>query len=311
MPPGEPVPPAQEAGAAAVTPALLRRWPLPAPDEQGDKHDRGTVLVVGGARSTPGAVLLAGLAALRAGAGRLSVSTVASTSVAIGVALPEALVQGLAEDGEGRLDPGCAEQVLTACGSAAAVVLGPGLLGSDLARELLEAVLPGLTDGHLLLDAVALTALAGAPQLLAGLEGRVVLTPNGGELAALLQGSEREGEDAAREVAERYGAVVAARGTVACPGGRVFRDEAGGIGLGTSGSGDVLAGVVGGLLARGLRAGPGRRVGAVRPRRRRRPAGRPGRPGRLPGPRAARRGAPGPGRPDRLSTGPETGSVAS
>ena len=70
-------------------------------------------------------------------------------------------------------------------------------------------------------------------------------------MAALLGGSSREGDAAALEVAERYGAVVAVRGTVAAPDGRLWHDEAGGIGLGTSGSGDVLAGVVGGLLARG------------------------------------------------------------
>ncbi len=234
-----------------VTPALLRGWPLPEPDDDGDKHNRGTVLVVGGARSTPGAVLLAGLAALRVGAGRLSVATVAATSVAVAVALPEALVDGLQEADDGSLDPGCAEQVVSSCGRAAAVVLGPGLLGKDAVRALLTDVLPGLTEGAVLLDAVALTAVAGTPELLDGLTGRVVLTPNSGEMAALQGDDGRDGEDAARAVAERYGAVVAVRGAVASPDGRVWRDEAGGIGLGTSGSGDVLAGVVGGLLARG------------------------------------------------------------
>ncbi len=239
------------AHAEPVTPALLRGWPLPEPDDGGDKHDRGTVVVVGGAASTPGAVLLAGLAALRVGAGRLSVATVEATSVALGVALPEALVQGLPADADGSLDPRCAADVVSSCGGAAAVVLGPGLLGKDGVRALLADVLPDLGEGALLLDAVALTALAGAPELLAGLDGRVVLTPNAGEMAALLDGDERTGEDAARAVADRYGAVVAVRGAVACPDGRVWRDEAGGVGLGTSGSGDVLAGVVGGLLARG------------------------------------------------------------
>ncbi len=242
------------AAAAAVTPALLRGWPLPSLDDGGDKHARGTVLVVGGAASTPGAVLLAALGALRAGAGRLSVATVRSTSVGLAVALPEALVAGLPEDEDGSLDPDCAEQVVASCGSAAAVVLGPGLLGKAGARSLLERVLPDLhgdEGASVLLDAVALTALAGAPQLLTGLAGRVVLTPNSGEMAALLEGDDREGDDAARAVAERYGAVVAVRGAVAAPDGRLWHDEAGGIGLGTSGSGDVLAGVVGGLLARG------------------------------------------------------------
>lgn len=240
------MPPAEQ-----VTPELLRGWPLPEPADDGDKHDRGTVLVVGGARATPGAVLLTGLGALRAGAGRLQVATVGSTSVALGVALPEAMVSGLPETGDGSLDPAGACRLIEACGAATAVVLGPGLLGRDATRELLRRVLPEVPDAAVLLDAVALTALAGCPELLDGLAGRVVLTPNGGELAALLDGEDREGEDAACRLADRYGAVVAVQGCVAAPAGRLWRDEAGGVGLGTSGSGDVLAGVVGGLLARG------------------------------------------------------------
>ena len=234
-----------------VSPALLRGWPTPDPQESGDKHDRGTVVVVGGAVTTPGAVLLAGLAALRVGAGRLSVATVEATAVQLAVTLPEALVQGVPTTPEGSLGPDAAELVLGTCEGAAAVVLGPGLLGPDPTRELLAALLPGLGESAVLLDAVALIALADHPELTEGLAGRLVLTPNAGELAALLCGSSREGDDAALEVAERYGAVVAVRGTVAAPDGRLWHDEAGGIGLGTSGSGDVLAGVVGGLLARG------------------------------------------------------------
>ena len=238
------------ASPPAVTPQLLRGWPLPEPDDEGDKHERGTVLVVGGAVSTPGAVLLAGLAALRVGAGRLQVATVCDTAVALSVALPEAMVRGLDRGDDGSLSPSCVDEVADAAASAAAVVIGPGLLG-DSVRPLLEALLPRLTDSTVVLDAVALTALAGAPELLAPLGGQVVLTPNSGELAALLDGTDREGEDAARWTAERYGAVVAVRGWVATPDGELWADEAGGIGLGTSGSGDVLAGAVGGLLARG------------------------------------------------------------
>ena len=238
------------ASAPAVTPQLLRGWALPEPDDAGDKHQRGTVLVVGGAVSTPGAVLLAGLAALRVGAGRLQVATVADTAVALSVALPEAMVRGLDRGDDGSLSPSCVDEVAEAAGSAAALVIGPGLLG-DSVRPLLEGLLPRLSDTTVVLDAVALTALAGAPELLSPLRGQVVVTPNSGELKALLDGEDREDEDAARWVAERYGAVVAVRGWVATPDGELWADEAGGIGLGTSGSGDVLAGAVGGLLARG------------------------------------------------------------
>jgi hydroxyethylthiazole kinase-like uncharacterized protein yjeF len=242
------VPPADP--APAVTPQLLRGWQLPEPDDEGDKHQRGTVLVVGGAVSTPGAVLLAGLAALRVGAGRLQVATVSDTAVALSVALPEAMVRGLDRGDDGSLSPSCVDEVAEAADSAAAVVIGPGLLG-DSVRPLLEGLLPRLSDTTVVLDAVALTAVSGAAELLAPLRGDVVLTPNSGELKALLDGEDREGADAARWVADRYGAVVAVRGWVVTPDGESWADEAGGIGLGTSGSGDVLAGLVGGMLARG------------------------------------------------------------
>ena len=243
MPPAEP---------DVVTTALLRAWAPQEPGPDGDKHSRGTVAVVGGTTSTPGAVLLAGLGALRAGAGRLQVLTVDTTSVALAVALPEAMVQGLPTDGAGSVSPQAAPQLVEALQSVDAVVLGPGLAGKDGVRELLARVLPELPrETTVVLDAIALTAVAGAPELLAPVADRTVLTPNSGELAALLDGRELDEREASVQAAERYGAVVSSRGWVICPDGRSWREESGGIGLGTSGSGDVLAGLVGGLLARG------------------------------------------------------------
>lgn len=239
------------AEATPVTPALLEEWSLPEPDDGGGKHERGTVLVLGGAASTPGAVLLAGLAALRVGAGRLQVATVESTAIALGVALPEAQVVGLPAAGSGSVSPSCADEVVELAGRADALVVGPGLLGRDDARALLEGVLPRLTDTAVLVDAVALTVLAQCPQVLDRLDGRVVLTPNAGECAALLDAEPSTDLDAARRVAERYGSVVALHGGTAAPDGRAWTDAAGNAGLGTSGSGDALAGAIGGLLARG------------------------------------------------------------
>jgi hydroxyethylthiazole kinase-like uncharacterized protein yjeF len=240
----------RHADAPAVTPRLLREWPLPTPDDDGTKHDRGTVLVVGGADSTPGAVLLAGIAALRVGAGRLQLATVESTAAGLGVELPEAMVVGLPAGPSGSLSAAAADRIVEQSAGAAAVVLGPGLLDKDETQALLAGLLPRLECRWLVLDALALTALAGREGLLADLEG-VVLTPNEGELAALLGGKEVTVREGAETVAERYGAVVATKGWVVAPDGRAWRDEIGGVGLGTSGSGDVLAGVIGGLLARG------------------------------------------------------------
>jgi hydroxyethylthiazole kinase-like uncharacterized protein yjeF len=230
------LPPADlPADARVVTTQLLRSWAPTEPDDGGDKHSRGTVAVVGGGTSTPGAVLLAGLAALRVGAGRLQVVTVDTTSVALAVALPEAMVSGLPADASGSLDPRATDRLVDTLGGAGTVVVGPGLSGDGVPR-LLQGLLPRLGE---------------LPELLDPLATRTVLTPNSGELAALLDGEQLEERAACTAVVKRYGAVVSGRGWVVSPDGRTWREEAGGIGLGTSGSGDVLAGLVGGMLARG------------------------------------------------------------
>src|SRR3954468_20507520 len=86
-----------------ITPELLRAMPLPWPDEGGDKEARGRVLVVGGGRETPGAVVLAGTAALRAGAGKLRIATGAGNAALVAASIPEARVFALPETKAGRL----------------------------------------------------------------------------------------------------------------------------------------------------------------------------------------------------------------
>lgn len=221
-----------------ITPHLLRGWPLP--DPQGDKEARGTVLVVGGSRFNPGAALLAGVAALRAGAGRLQLAVAEETAVALSIAVPEARVVGLPS-----------EEVRDLAGAADVIAIGPGLDDIDLTtrvmREVLEAAGP---ETGVVLDAYALGALSKDPGLLR--QRRAVLTPNVVEAGHLL--GREPGEDlakAARELAERYRAVVSLYGHIAEPDGAAWREESGDSGLGTSGSGDARAGIVAGLLARG------------------------------------------------------------
>ncbi|BBH63460.1 ADP-dependent (S)-NAD(P)H-hydrate dehydratase [Actinoplanes sp. OR16] len=223
-----------------VTPALLGDWPLP--DAQGDKESRGTVLVIGGARRTPGAVLLAGVAALRAGAGRLQLAVAEESAVALSIAVPEALVIGHS----GAAEP---DEVLELAREADVILLGPGLDDIDRTIELMRAVLRE-TEAGVVLDAYALGALSKEPDVLR--QRRAVLTPNIKEAAIMLgrePGSDLAG--AARELAERYRAVVSLYGHVADPDGGAWREESGYTGLGTSGSGDVRSGIVAGLLARG------------------------------------------------------------
>jgi ADP-dependent NAD(P)H-hydrate dehydratase len=227
-----------------ITPRLLREWPLP--DPQGDKTARGTVLVIGGSRFNPGAVLLAGEAALRAGAGRLQLAVADDAAVPLSIAVPEAKVVGYPSGGEPLPD-----EVTELAAEADVIAVGPGLddIGQSTAlmRQVLGAAGP---QTGVVLDAYALGALSKDPALLR--QPRTVLTPNVTEAGHLLGGD--PGEDlaaASRTLADRYQAVVSLYGHIAEPGGRLWREESGDAGLGTSGSGDVRAGIVAGLLGRG------------------------------------------------------------
>lgn len=259
-----------------VTPSLLRDWPLPAPGE--DKYSRGSVLVIGGARATPGAALLAGTAALRAGAGKLTLAVAESVAMQLGVALPECGAMGLPETAAGSVTGEGLDRISSYLGRADAILVGPGLDDPDLAEELLRALLDREADGSgnsssgdsgsgegstesgpaVVLDAYALGGLVKLADRLDPWKGRLILTPNPKEAAILLG---REVEDLTADVAEiadKFQAVVSCQGFIARPSGGDAPEEAelwkmttGYGGLGTSGSGDVLAGAIAGLRARG------------------------------------------------------------
>lgn len=241
-----------------VTRGLLREWALPAHPHGGTKRERGQVLVVGGAAQTPGAVLLAAVASLRAGAGKLAVATVASTSAALAVAVPEALVQALPETAAGAIDPLAVDKIVEMASSASAVLLGPGMTDQKDCCGLLLPVLRQLGDVPVVLDALSLAVVEHDAAILRGLQHTAVLTPNREELGYMLglgdDGIGDEAPQAVREAAERFGAVVSLGGgesLIAAPDGGRWHESTGGVGLGVSGSGDCAAGIVAGLLARG------------------------------------------------------------
>lgn len=229
--------------------ALLTSMPLPQPGSS--KNDRGDVLVVGGARKTPGAAALAGHGALRVGAGRLTIAVAESVAPALAVAFPEAGVVGLPETPGGSV-AGTAADALKGEVEAGVVVVGPGLDDPDEAATLLEHLLPMLdAETPVLLDAYALGCLATHDELRSAVRGPLILTPNETEAGFLLG---RDVDDLAADVAEiasRFDAVVTCRDYIADGSGRLFTAPVGGPGLGTSGSGDVLSGAVAGLVARG------------------------------------------------------------
>ncbi len=246
------------ADATAVTVGLLKGWPLPQPGA--NKESRGAALVVAGSRQTPGAVLLAAEAALRAGAGKLQVITVGSVATQAAVALPEALVQGVPETDDGEIHVDAADTVLERAENVDAVLFGPGVMRLPTVVALLEKVLPRL-QGNVVLDALALSYLSEDAHRLRDLPAHYLLTPNEGELALALGMDPPEMDEETRvataRLASRSGAVVSSGGTTtwtASSDGRLWRDDGGGPGLGVSGSGDVKSGIVLGLWACGCDA---------------------------------------------------------
>ena len=245
-----------------VTPELLRGWRLPDPGTS--KKSRGQVVVVGGARRTPGGVVLAGLSALRVGAGHLQLALAESAAPAVAATFPEAGVLGLGENPDGAV---LGREAALACApmlsGADVVLVGPGLDDPDEALALVETLLADDRDGDdgdegglgdeatLVLDAFALGVLPAVRERVAGLGDRVVLTPNGDELGRLLERDCEPSLADVMEAAERYSCCVAAQGMVADSHGRSWRVPLGHAGLATAGSGDVLAGTIAGLAARG------------------------------------------------------------
>jgi hydroxyethylthiazole kinase-like uncharacterized protein yjeF len=243
----------------AITADLLRRLPLPQPAEDGDKDQRGRVLVIGGSLAVPGAALLAATAALRAGAGKLQIATCQSIALHLGIAVPEALVIGLPETEAGEIDPGAAPLLHERIARCDAALIGPGMIDEDVAATLTASILTCDPGSAFVLDAGALGQLKDLRGVLARHDGRMVITPHAGEMANLIGISKSEvlssPADIAGETARLLNCVVALKGAhtyIASPDGEHWAYSDGNVGLATSGSGDTLAGIIAGLLARGV-----------------------------------------------------------
>lgn len=237
--------------------ALLATRPLPSPPDGEGKEGRGRVLIIAGGAEVPGAALLAGVGALRAGAGKLQMAATDAFAVPLALAMPESRVIRVASTKRGEIASSAADDLANAVERSDAVVVGPGMVDEALAARLMKRLAALDGTAPFVVDAAALSGLSLGDGL-TGLRGRVVLTPHAGEMAALLGISKEEviadPVAAARQAAAGFQAVVALKGAttwIVSPSGEGWRHDLGVVGLGTSGSGDVLAGVIGGLLARG------------------------------------------------------------
>jgi len=240
-------------GGKPLNRTALNAHPLP-PVIDGDKETKGRILIVAGSRQVPGAALLAATAAMRAGAGKLRIATVESAAMQLGIVMPEAMVIGLREDRDGGFAPSSAGAIAEQASKVDVVVAGPGMSTGPVCAKIAAALLA--SEARLALDAALLHSLK--PIAPKQRSSAPVLLPHSGELAALLDcdedAIERDPIGCGRRAAELYNAMVLVKGVtshVVTPDGEAWTYEGGAPGLGVSGSGDLLAGIVGGLLARG------------------------------------------------------------
>jgi NAD(P)H-hydrate epimerase len=226
------------------------------------KGTYGHLLVVAGATGKSGAAILAARSAVRSGAGLVTVAVPGPIvqTVDLGSLESMSLALPVGEDPLGRLGEGAARAILDAAAGKDALALGPGLgQGDPVSGEIREAVLA--CELPLVLDADGLNAFAGRAGELTSRPGPTVLTPHPGELARLLDVETSAVVDDrlafARRAARETGAVVVLKGhqsLTAAPDGAVHVNPTGNPGMATGGTGDVLTGLLGGLLAQGYEA---------------------------------------------------------
>ncbi len=238
--------------------ALLRAWPLPMPEEGDGKNERGRVLVVAGSREMPGAAVLAAHAAFRAGAGKVALGVVRSVATQVGLAVPEARVIALPETEVGGIATSAHRILADEAPKVDALLIGPGMVDTEAACGCVAELLPAFGHSVVILDAAAMDVVRAGDRCIGRFDRPVLLTPHPGEMAHLT-GMEKAAITAdlntvARSSAARWNAFVALKSAttvIAAPDGRTWRHEGGNVGLGASGSGDVLSGIIAGLAARG------------------------------------------------------------
>ena len=241
---------------------LFRRRP-----RASHKGDYGHVLMIGGARGMAGAIALAARAALRAGAGRVTVLTPAGIASSVAALSPEVMVHAGTETAAGTLDAAVWAEWRERVDSFSAVLAGPGLGREDGLRTLLRNLVRE-SQAPLVLDADALWLLAGQPDYLSKTRRPCVLTPHPGEMARLLHSEvarvQADRGAAARRLAEQTSGVVVLKGagTVVAQAGQPLQiNLTGNPGLAKAGTGDVLAGIVTALVGQGFSAFDAARAG--------------------------------------------------
>lgn len=223
------------------------------------KGDYGHVLIIAGSRGMSGAAILCGRGALRAGAGLVSIATPESIQPVVAASCAEAMTFPLPETSSGSMDEKAISHLLMfmKLHKITSVVLGPGISTHISSRMVVNGLMNNVTCAGVI-DADGLNQLKGNLAILKNSVGNWIITPHPGELSRLLDVPIlkilKNRKKYAQEAAKKSGSICVLKGyqTIVCDGKKIFINKTGNPGMATGGSGDVLAGIIGGFLAQGL-----------------------------------------------------------
>lgn len=226
------------------------------PDDS-NKGSLGSLLCICGSYGMAGAAIMAGKAALRCGIGLLKIAVPKSIYPVCATNILESVYYPLEETSNGVISSKNTDFLLEMCEKSSAVVIGCGLSVCDDTKNLVQSVITNC-EKPLVIDADALNCICNKPEILKNLKAPAIITPHPGEMARLLHSTPKavnsNRENTAIDFAKKFGVVTVLKGAgtiIASPDGEVYINHTGNSGMATGGSGDVLSGIIGSLLAQG------------------------------------------------------------
>lgn len=226
------------------------------PDDS-NKGTLGSLLCICGSYGMAGAAIMAGKAALRCGIGLLKIAVPKSIYPVCATNILESVYYPLEETSNGVISSKNTNFLLEMCEKSSAVVIGCGLSVCDDTKNLVQSVITNCKK-PLVIDADALNCICNKPEILKNLKAPAIITPHPGEMARLLHSTPKtvnsNRENTAIDFAKKFGVVTVLKGAetiIASPDGEVYINHTGNSGMATGGSGDVLSGIIGSLLAQG------------------------------------------------------------
>lgn len=226
------------------------------PDDS-NKGTLGSLLCICGSYGMAGAAIMAGKAALRCGIGLLKIAVPKSIYPVCATNILESVYYPLEETSNGVISSKNTDFLLEMCEKSSAVLIGCGLSVCDDTKNLVQSVITNC-EKPLVIDADALNCICNKPEILKNLKAPAIITPHPGEMARLLHSTSKtvnsNRENTAIDFAKKFGVVTVLKGAgtiIASPDGEVYINHTGNSGMATGGSGDVLSGIIGSLLAQG------------------------------------------------------------